>query len=104
MPTYEYQCTACGYRWEKFQSIKADPDTVCPECQAETAQRLISGGGGVIFKGSGFYQTDYRSASYQADKKKEEAPPKANEAKSDKGSKSDTATAKPETSPSPTAK
>lgn len=65
MPTYEYVCKACEHAWEEFQSIKADPTRKCPECGKSKAQRIISAGGGIIFKGSGFYQTDYRSDSYK---------------------------------------
>ena len=57
MPTYEYKCSACGHRFEKFQSIMADPVRKCPECGKRAVERLISGGAGLIFKGSGFYQT-----------------------------------------------
>jgi putative FmdB family regulatory protein len=63
MPTYEYKCQACGYTFEKFQNMKDKPVTKCPRCN-DTVQRLISGGAGLIFKGSGFYTTDYsRKAS-----------------------------------------
>ncbi len=65
MPTYEYECEACGYRFEKFQSITARPLRKCPECEQRKLQRLIGTGGGVLFKGSGFYETDYRSESYK---------------------------------------
>ena len=64
MPTYDYKCDACGQKWEKFQSIKADPITTCPHCGQETARRLIGMGAGLIFKGSGFYITDYREKGY----------------------------------------
>jgi putative FmdB family regulatory protein len=76
MPTYEYQCTACNNKWEEFQSIKAEPTRKCPKCRKLKAERIISAGGGIIFKGSGFYQTDYRSESY---KKGAEAAKKASE-------------------------
>ncbi len=65
MPTYEYECSACGHRFEKFQSITARPLKKCPECEEKTLQRLIGTGAGIIFKGSGFYQTDYRSDDYK---------------------------------------
>lgn len=65
MPTYEYQCDACQHKWEEFQPITSEPTKKCPECKKAKARRLISSGGGIIFKGSGFYQTDYRSSSYQ---------------------------------------
>ena len=65
MPTYEYICDNCQHHFEKFQSIKARPIRKCPECGKLSVQRLIGAGAGVIFKGSGFYQTDYRSESYK---------------------------------------
>jgi putative FmdB family regulatory protein len=65
MPTYEYQCSECGHRMEAFQSIKARPLRKCPKCGRSNLTRLISAGAGVIFRGSGFYQTDYRSESYR---------------------------------------
>src|SRR5947208_8890589 len=71
MPTYEYACGACGHHFEEFQSIKAKPTTLCPECGKRKVKRLISAGAGFIFKGSGFYITDYRSESYKAAAKNE---------------------------------
>ena len=71
MPTYEYQCKACGDQFEAFQSISAKPIKKCPACGKNTVQRLISAGAGIIFKGSGFYETDYRSESYKTAAKKE---------------------------------
>jgi putative FmdB family regulatory protein len=65
MPTYDYVCDGCGHSFEAFESIKADPQTTCPACKAETLRRRIGPGAAVIFKGSGFYQTDYRSDSYK---------------------------------------
>jgi putative FmdB family regulatory protein len=70
MPTYEYECPECGYKFEKFESITAKPKAKCPECGAR-CRRLISAGVGVIYKGSGFYTTDYRSESYKKAAKKE---------------------------------
>ena len=70
MPTYEYECGVCGHRFEKFQSIKAPAIRKCPECSKLKVRRLIGSGAGVIFKGSGFYQTDYRSESYKRDAEK----------------------------------
>ena len=69
MPTYEYRCKTCEHEWEEFQSIKANPTRKCPECGKLKAQRIISAGGGIIFKGSGFYQTDYRSESWKQGEK-----------------------------------
>ena len=65
MPTYDYDCDACGHRFELFQSISADPEKKCPECKKLKLRRLIGTGAAVVFKGSGFYQTDYRSDSYK---------------------------------------
>lgn len=64
MPTYEYRCNACDNKWDEFQSITSTPTKRCPKCKKVKAERIISAGGGIIFKGSGFYQTDYRSESY----------------------------------------
>lgn len=64
MPTYEYHCAKCDKIFEHFQSMKAEPLQTCLSCGGEI-RRLISGGGGIIFKGSGFYQTDYRGKDYQ---------------------------------------
>lgn len=64
MPTYEYECSACGHEFEQFESIKALPTKNCPKCGRSKAKRLISGGGGLIFKGSGFYCTDYRRGAH----------------------------------------
>ena len=65
MPTYDYQCNDCGHEYELFQPITAKPVKKCPQCGNNTAKRLIGTGSGIIFKGSGFYQTDYRSESYK---------------------------------------
>jgi putative FmdB family regulatory protein len=65
MPTYEYKCVDCGYEFEKFQSMKDKPLDKCPNCEGKV-QRLISGGGGIIFKGSGFYATDYANSNAPA--------------------------------------
>ncbi len=65
MPTYDYECGNCKHAFELYQSITAKPIRKCPSCGKNTAKRLIGIGGGVIFRGSGFYQTDYRSESYK---------------------------------------
>ncbi len=62
MPTYEYKCTKCGHRFEIFQSMKDEPLTICPVCKGKI-KRLIGAGAGPIFKGTGFYQTDYKNSS-----------------------------------------
>lgn len=65
MPTYDYQCDACGHAFERFQSITASPLKKCPGCGKLKLKRLLGTGAGLIFKGSGFYETDYRSDSYK---------------------------------------
>jgi len=71
MPTYDYRCTACGHVFELFHSIKDDSVKLCPRC-GSPAERVPSGGAGLLFKGSGFYITDYRSKSYK-DKARQES-------------------------------
>ncbi len=75
MPTYDYCCDACGHRFEHYQPITARPLRKCPACGRPELLRLLGTGGGLIFKGSGFYVTDYRSESYkkaaEAEKKKD---------------------------------
>ncbi len=103
MPTYEYACTACKHEFEEFQSMSAKTLTKCPKCGKPKLERKIGIGAGVLFKGGGFYETDYRSESY---KKAAEADGKPAETKSEtkaEGGKGETkAESKPE--PKPTAK
>ncbi len=81
MPTYDYQCNHCGHEFELFQSMSDKVRRKCPECGEPRLKRLIGTGGAVLFRGSGFYETDYRSDSYrkgaEADKKKTEDKKKA---------------------------
>ncbi len=81
MPTYDYACDACDHRFELFQSITAAPVKKCPECGRRKVRRLIGCGAAIVFKGSGFYKTDYRSESYtkaaEAEKKSATPPPSA---------------------------
>jgi putative FmdB family regulatory protein len=84
MPTYEYQCDACGHAFEKFQSIKAKPIRTCPACGKPEVRRLLGTGAAVLFKGPGFYATDYRSSSYHEAAKKEKG---GGEGKAEGGSK-----------------
>lgn len=66
MPTYQYKCDACGHEFEEFQKMSDHPIDTCPKCgDTGRVRRLISGGAGILFKGSGFYTTDYRSESYK---------------------------------------
>ena len=92
MPTYDYLCEACGHELEIFQGIKDDPVKKCPECKKNKLKRQFGTGAAIVFKGSGFYQTDYRSDSYkkgaQADKKAGES---KSESKGDSSSKKDSA-------------
>ena len=75
MPTYEYHCDACEHNFDEFQSIKDEPLKECPKCHQPRLRRVFGPGAAILFKGSGFYQTDYRSESYkQAAKKEQEKP------------------------------
>lgn len=65
MPTYEYVCSECDHRVEYFQSMTESPKRKCPECKRPRLVRQIGAGAGILFRGSGFYQTDYRSSSYK---------------------------------------
>lgn len=71
MPTYDYECDACGHTFEEFQSMTAKPLKVCPQCKKRKLRRLIGTGAALLFKGSGFYTTDYRSSEYQKQAKAE---------------------------------
>ena len=71
MPTYDYLCDACGHEFELFQSISAPIKRKCPECSTLKLRRLFGSGAAVVFKGSGFYQTDYRSDAYKEAAKKD---------------------------------
>jgi len=80
MPTYEYKCEACGHAFEKFQTMSSAPVKVCPVCNKKKVKRLIGTGAGLIFKGSGFYITDYRDKAY-SDKAKADGAPSTSESK-----------------------
>ena len=86
MPTYEYACGACKHEFEKFQSMKDPAVRKCPKCGKLKVKRLISRGAGILFKGSGFYQTDYRSKSYTEASKKDSPAPAAKDSSSSKDS------------------
>ena len=92
MPTYEYKCKECGHEFEEFQSMKDDPLSVCPNCGKPALKRLMGGGAGMLFKGTGYYQTDYKKSngsgspsksSGKAEKKAETKPESKPESKSD---------------------
>ena len=96
MPTYEYKCLDCDIQFERFQGITEDPIQECPECSGQT-KRLIGAGAGLIFKGSGFYITDYRSEGYKESAKKDkesssssDGDSKSGDSKSSKTESSDT--------------
>ena len=72
MPTYEYQCDACEHGFEEFQSMSEAALTKCPKCGKKKLRRLFGTGAAILFKGAGFYQTDYRSESYKAAAKAEQ--------------------------------
>lgn len=86
MPTYDYKCLACDVRFEKFQGITAPPIEECPECGGKV-KRLIGAGAGLIFKGSGFYSTDYRSEGYKESAKKDKKESSDKDSSSDKSEK-----------------
>lgn len=92
MPTYDYECDACGHAFELFQGITAPVKRKCPECARLKLRRLFGAGAAVMFKGSGFYETDYRSDAYKkaaaSDKKAAEAKPES-KSKSEGASKAD---------------
>jgi putative FmdB family regulatory protein len=89
MPTYDYLCQQCGHEFELFQSITASPSRKCPECGKHGLKRLIGRGAGIIFKGSGFYETDYRSDNYRTGEASDKP---AAEKKSDKKAEAKTDT------------
>lgn len=103
MPTYEYACAKCGHQFEQLQSITAEPLRKCPACGRSALKRLIGTGGGVIFKGSGFYQTDYRSDSYKkaAEAETKSATPEKADSTAKTEAPKDKPSAKPEAAPAP---
>jgi len=99
MPTYEYKCTKCGHLFEAFQKITEPPVAECPQCGGKV-ERLISGGAGLIFKGSGFYITDYKKSGQKKDSSKDssnEPAKKESKEKPDSTSKPASEPAKPKT-------
>ncbi len=98
MPTYDYECDACGHKFELFQSFSAPVEKKCPDCGKPKLRRLFGTGAAVVFKGSGFYQTDYRSDSY---KKAAEKDKPAAESKSESKSESKPEAKSSDAKPSP---
>jgi putative FmdB family regulatory protein len=91
MPTYEYRCAECGNEFEQFGRMSDPPVQECPNCHAQ-AQRKISGGAGLVFKGSGFYITDYRGEGYKKAAESDKAggsPPSSSDTKSDSAPKAE---------------
>jgi putative FmdB family regulatory protein len=91
MPTYEYECQRCGLHFERFQNMSEEPLKRCPECRGKV-KRVLSGGAGFLFKGSGFHTTDYRSAEYKKRAKEESG---GGTPKESKGEKKDGTSASP---------
>ncbi|MDV5120473.1 MAG: zinc ribbon domain-containing protein [Candidatus Scalindua sp.] len=87
MPTYDYECNACNHTFELFQSITAGHIRKCPECGELKVKRLIGTGSTIIFKGSGFYQTDYRSEEYKSRQKAEKSSSSSSDTKDKKKDK-----------------
>ena len=92
MPTYDYVCSGCGHRFERFEGIRDGRPKECPKCHKKKAKRMMSAGAGVIFKGSGFYTTDYKRpasdpAGGEPEKKKAEPEKKKTERKEKKEDK-----------------
>lgn len=92
MPTYEYECEACEHAFEEFQSITAAPLKKCPSCGKRKLRRIIGTGAALIFKGSGFYQTDYRSDSYKKAAKADKEAASSSDSKSESKSESKSST------------
>lgn len=84
MPTYEYKCRKCDHQFERFQSITAEPVKTCPKCKGKVA-RMLTTGAGIIFKGTGFYQTDYKKSSHRAPPSEQSGAKKVDVAKTDGG-------------------
>ena len=104
MPTYDYSCDACRHEFEVFEPITVEPQKKCPKCKKNKLRRLFGAGAGLIFKGSGFYQTDYRSDSYKkaadAEKPKTDTPAASSSDSPTKAETSKTETKSSETSKS----
>lgn len=102
MPTYDYACSACQHHFETFQSMKDDPLSECPACGQPALKRLIGTGAGIIFKGSGFYETDYKPKTDPASKADASSPAETKSPKADGSSekKSENSSSKADSSSS----
>ena len=105
MPTYDYECDACNHKFELYQSIVSEPEKKCPKCKKLKLRRLIGTGAAVVFKGSGFYQTDYRSESYkksaEADSKTSTAETKSDSTSTSESKPSESTATKAASDPAP---
>jgi putative FmdB family regulatory protein len=89
MPTYDYVCDGCGHEFDVFEPITAQPQSECPECKRPKLRRKIGPGAAILFKGSGFYQTDYRSESYKKAAQAEKASTDSSSSSTSDAAKSD---------------
>ena len=109
MPTYEYKCSNCGHMLEEFQSMSAEPLRTCPNCKKETLKRGLGGGAATIFKGQGFYLTDYgkagsdskRGGKSQGSEESKPTPPSKDSPKSETPKKDSETSSKPSSPPPP---
>ena len=102
MPNYDYICEDCGHSWEMFQSMNDNPTKTCPKCKKRKARRQIGLGAGIIFKGSGFYETDYKRAGEKEKKESKSESQSSSDSEKSSGSEgSDGKKAKPKESASP---
>lgn len=95
MPTYDYECDGCGHKFELFQSITANPQRKCPRCGKLRLRRLFGTGAAIVFKSSGFYETDYRSESYRRDAERAKKATEGKGGEKDKSASQKDAPAKP---------
>jgi putative FmdB family regulatory protein len=96
MPTYAYRCEACDHEFEQFQGITANPLRKCPECGRMKLRRLLGTGAGILFKGGGFYETDYRSENYKEAAKKDKPAAEKKDGSKKKASKKESPQSTPD--------
>ena len=99
MPTYDYECDGCGHNFELFQNINDSVKRKCPECKKNKLRRLFGTGAAIVFKGSGFYQTDYRSEGYKKAAKADSKKSESSDSKKSESSGSEKSEAKPKKKP-----